>query len=71
MNSTWFSAVVFALATLIVSPAWADDSASPLAVDRSNTGGAQNLEDILARQAQLKVDESFRSENLGDPSNAA
>ena len=71
MNSTWFSAVVFALATLIVSPTWADDSASPIAVDRSSTGGAQNLDDILARQAQLKVDERFRSENLGDSSNAA
>ncbi|WP_435258481.1 formate dehydrogenase subunit gamma [Thioclava sp. FR2] len=37
------------------------------AIDRSATGGAQTLEDILARQNQLKLDDSFRSENLGDP----
>jgi len=39
--------------------------------DRSATGGAQTLEDILARQSAMEVDESFRSENLGDPDSAA
>lgn len=37
------------------------------AADRSATGGAQTLEDIIARQNKLKVDNSFRSENLGNP----
>ncbi|WP_394177383.1 formate dehydrogenase subunit gamma [Yoonia maritima] len=39
--------------------------------DRSATGGAQTLEDILARQSAMEVDESFRSDNLGDPDSAA
>lgn len=68
MNSTIFSAAMFVLATLLVNPAWAQDASE---VDRSETGGAQTLEDIMARQKQLEVDESFRSENLGNPSNAA
>ncbi|MFQ5622599.1 MAG: formate dehydrogenase subunit gamma [Paracoccaceae bacterium] len=34
------------------------------------TGGAQTLEDILARQAKKKVDDSFRRKQLGDPANA-
>ena len=33
--------------------------------DRSATGGAQTLADILARQEGLKIDDSFRSDNLG------
>ncbi|WP_298837040.1 formate dehydrogenase subunit gamma [uncultured Roseobacter sp.] len=33
--------------------------------DRSATGGAQTLEDIMARQQGLKVDNSFRSDNTG------
>ncbi|WP_300519846.1 formate dehydrogenase subunit gamma [Aliiroseovarius sp.] len=39
--------------------------------DRSQTGGAQTLEDIMARQEGLKVDDSFRSEATGDPTRAA
>lgn len=68
MNMKLFGAVVFAVATLLANPAWAQDAAE---VDRSSTGGAQTLEDIMARQQQMKVDESFRSENLGNPDNAA
>lgn len=48
----------------------AQDAAAP-APDRTATGGAQTLEDILARQRGEVVDNSFRSENLGDPDNAA
>ncbi|MCK0142968.1 formate dehydrogenase subunit gamma [Aliiroseovarius sp. F20344] len=40
-------------------------------IDRSATGGAQTLEDILARQAGQKLDDSFRSGAVGDPDNAA
>ena len=41
------------------------------AVDRSATGGAQTLDDILARQQQQKLDERFRQENIGNPEAAA
>ncbi|MBW4710062.1 formate dehydrogenase subunit gamma [Roseobacter sp. YSTF-M11] len=40
-------------------------------VDRSATGGAQTLEDIMKRQEGLKVDDSFRSGVTGNPENAA
>lgn len=39
--------------------------------DRSNTGGAQTLEDIMARQRGEAVDDSFRRDATGDPDNAA
>ena len=68
MKSKLFSAAVFALATLYFTPVWAQEAP---AVDRTATGGAQTLEDIMRRQEQLKIDDSFRSENLGNPANAA
>lgn len=68
MNVKIFSAAMFILATLFLNPGWAQEAPE---VDRTSTGGAQTLEDIMARQKQLEVDESFRSENLGDPANAA
>lgn len=40
-------------------------------VDRSATGGAQTLEDIMKRQDGLKLDDSFRSGVTGDPAIAA
>jgi formate dehydrogenase subunit gamma len=36
------------------------------AVDRSATGGAQTLEDILARQRGERIDDAFRRDALGD-----
>ena len=39
--------------------------------DRTKTGGAQTLEDIMARQRGEKVDNSFRSNATGDPNSAA
>ncbi len=39
--------------------------------DRSATGGAQTLEDILARQRGEQIDDSFRRNLTGDPNNAA
>ncbi|WP_299503074.1 formate dehydrogenase subunit gamma [uncultured Roseobacter sp.] len=39
--------------------------------DRSATGGAQTLEDIMKRQEGLKLDDSFRSGVTGSPDNAA
>lgn len=67
MNLKIFGAVIFTLTTLMLNPALAEEAP---AVDRTATGGAQTLEDIMARQKQLEIDESFRSENLGDPANA-
>ena len=40
-------------------------------IDRSATGGAQTLEDIMARQRGEKLDDSFRSGATGDPEAAA
>ncbi len=39
--------------------------------DRSSTGGAQTLEDIMARQRGESVDDSFRRSAVGDPNSAA
>jgi formate dehydrogenase subunit gamma len=50
--------------------AYAQDGTAP-AVDRTATGGAQTLEDILARQRGDDVDNSFRSNATGDPDSAA
>ncbi|MEP6019474.1 MAG: formate dehydrogenase subunit gamma [Paracoccaceae bacterium] len=48
------------------------DTAEPEPVpDRAATGGAQTLEDILARQRGEKLDDTFRSENTGDANSAA
>ncbi|NVO27448.1 formate dehydrogenase subunit gamma [Donghicola sp. C2-DW-16] len=38
---------------------------------RAETGGAQTLADILRRQEQQKVDDSFRRDNIGNPEAAA
>ncbi|KGK80237.1 formate dehydrogenase [Thalassobacter stenotrophicus] len=51
--------------TVSVTGVWAQDT------DRTSTGGAQTLQDILARQNAEKVDNSFRSEATGDPAIAA
>ena len=47
-------------------PAVAQEAPAP-ETDRSATGGAQTLEDIMKRQEGLKVDNSFRSGLTGDP----
>lgn len=67
MNKKLSGVLALLLATLILNPVWAQDIPTP---ERSATGGAQTLEDILRRQEQLKVDDSFRSQNLGNPENA-
>ena len=51
-------------------PLFAQEDAAPTP-DRSATGGAQTLEDILARQRGEEIDDSFRSENTGDQDSAA
>jgi len=51
-------------------PVLAQDSPIP-EPDRSATGGAQTLEDILARQRKEAIDDSFRRDATGDPDSAA
>ncbi len=60
-----FATILFSLFAI---SAQAQEAAVP---DRSATGGAQTLDDIMARQQQLQIDDSFRSEALGNPEAAA
>lgn len=63
-------AVVVLLAFL--SPAFAQEQPQePPQADRSATGGAQTLEDIMKRQRGEKVDYDFRRNATGDPNSAA
>ena len=56
----------------MVSPALAQEETAEVTVDRSATGGAQILEDILARQQGLAIDDGFRRDDTGaDRSGAA
>ena len=57
--------------TLLVGAVQAQEAAVPAPADRSATGGAQTLEDILARQRGEKLDDSFRRDATGDPDAAA
>ncbi len=68
-----FARILFALSLVVAlwgggSTAYAQPTEPSATPDRSATGGAQTLEDILARQRGEKVDGAFRRENLGDPS---
>ena len=56
------------LAAGLGTPALAQDSMAP---DRSATGGAQTLEDILARQRGEGIDDTFRRRNTGSTDAAA
>lgn len=57
----------FVLSAFLATAALPQDTAEP---DRSATGGAQTLEDIMARQRGEKVDSGFRSGATGNPDNA-
>lgn len=64
-------ALIALLLTLtFLTTAHAQEAEAP-APDRSATGGAQTLEDILARQRGETVDNSFRSDAVGNPDSAA
>ncbi len=56
---------------ILTTPLTATYAIAQATPDRSATGGAQTLEDILARQQGLKVDDSERRAATGDPENAA
>lgn len=60
--------IALMLTLSFISTANAQEATSP---DRNATGGAQTLEDILARQRGEEIDNSFRSQATGDPDNAA
>ena len=67
MKNKLLGVAALVVAMLFVNPVWAQDVPDP---ERSASGGAQTLEDILRRQKQLEVDDSFRSQDLGNPENA-
>ncbi len=56
-----------ALCLLLALPAMAQDTPDAAANDRAATGGAQTLEDILARQRGEKIEDTFRREATGTP----
>lgn len=57
-------AVLFAFMTQVVAQ---DQAVNESAVDRSSTGGAQTLEDIMKRQRGEKVDYEFKRSATGNP----
>ena len=64
-------ALFASLICLIAALPAAAQQAGNAQFDRSATGGAQTLEDILARQRGEKVSDAFRRSNTGDPNSAA
>ena len=64
---------VLALAAQLLRPATNPTGPDPVALAqaREATGGAQTLQDILARQDGLTIDDSFRQSAVGDGSAAA
>ncbi|MEM9796563.1 MAG: formate dehydrogenase subunit gamma [Pseudomonadota bacterium] len=63
--------VVVAAAPVQAQDVRPPDDAVNVAPDRSATGGASTLEDILRRQQGLPVDDSARRANTGNPDSAA
>jgi len=64
-------ALALLLSLMLAIPVAAQETGTTDQIDRSATGGAQTLEDILARQRGEKIDDSFRREATGDPDSAA
>ena len=61
----------FALLIALALPSVAQQADSTMTPDRRATGGAQALNDIMARQRGESVDEAFRRNATGDPDSAA
>ncbi|WP_170750753.1 formate dehydrogenase subunit gamma [Ruegeria lacuscaerulensis] len=55
--------LTFTMANIAI--AQSSDADAPAAHERTSTGGATTLEDILARQRGEKIDNTYRSENTG------
>lgn len=60
---------IFAALLLAAPPSAAQQAAD--SDPRAATGGAQTLEDIMARQRGERIDDRFRREAVGDPARAA
>ncbi len=60
--------LVFMIGLLV--QAFAQEVAETVQTERSATGGAQTLEDILMRQRGGKIDDQFRRNATGDPDSA-
>lgn len=70
----WFLAIfaVFVACAVIFQPAPGPDPELVARIEaRQATGGAQTLEDILARQRGEHINDDFRRLNIGDPDHAA
>ena len=64
--------MIFAALLFLAAPTTAQESAGNNPDNpRAATGGAQTLEDILARQRGEQVDDRFRRDAVGDPARAA
>lgn len=61
----------FSILITLALPSVAQQADSTMTPDRSATGGAQTLNDIMARQRGESVDEAFRRNATGDPDSAA
>ncbi len=66
-----FLSVQLMLCFSILPAAVTAQEAGAQVVDRSATGGAQTLDDILARQRNQAVEDSFRRDAIGNPDSAA
>ena len=62
---------VYLLTLVMALPVAAQEAATAPEPDRSATGGAQTLEDIMRRQQGLQVDNTFRSSQTGNPGGGA
>lgn len=63
--------IALILSVILLTPAVAQEVAPLAPIDRSATGGAQTLEDIMNRQKGVAVDEEFRRNATGNPDSAA
>lgn len=61
--------IALILSLFLLTPVIAQETTTP--VDRSATGGAQTLEDIMNRQDGIAVDQGFRRDATGTPEGAA
>ena len=64
-------AILLSVLLLGAAPVAAQEAEAPEEAPRAETGGAQTLEDILARQRGDDVADGFRRDATGDPDGAA
>lgn len=64
-------ALALVMSLMLSAPLFAQNSSASSETERAETGGAQTLEDILARQRGEPVNDTFRRSNTGNPDSAA